>query len=389
MVFVVLEGCSSLTLFARSTLAAARPLFAEEVSTQYDREFGWVAKKSFSAPNFYGPGIGLNTNSRGFRGTMPVADAVPNGKMRIVCSGDSFTLGWGVADQQTWCARLASDRVESVNMGQGGYGVDQAFLWYKRDGLTLDHDVQILAFVTHDFLRMAMDSFIGFGKPRLVVDGDSLRSVGVPVPRSAQRRFTMRFPIAVRQLRMSQLLASLTKRIGGQEGDEAFEAPPPPEARGTRAVFAHLVSQLKRINAAKQSRLVLVYLPSLNDFTNDGALRWRTAARVIADSLDVPYIDLIPALRQLERADANRLYFDSRATLSFAGAVGHLTAAGNAWVAEVVRARLDSLGVLPNDAVAARRTAAGATATAPSLARAQPRRSFPAPRVPPLKGPLL
>ena len=29
-------------------------------------------------------------------------------------------------------------------MGQGGYGIDQAYLWYKRDGTKLDHDVQIL-----------------------------------------------------------------------------------------------------------------------------------------------------------------------------------------------------------------------------------------------------
>lgn len=76
-----------------------------------------MAKKSFSSPNFYGPGVGLNTNSRGFRGMMPVSDAVPNGKLRIVCSGDSFTLGWGVGDDEAWCAQLASDETDVVNMG--------------------------------------------------------------------------------------------------------------------------------------------------------------------------------------------------------------------------------------------------------------------------------
>ena len=43
-------------------------------------------------------------------------------------------------------------RFESVNMRQGGYGLDQAYLWYQRDGTRLAHDVHIFAFIFDDTL---------------------------------------------------------------------------------------------------------------------------------------------------------------------------------------------------------------------------------------------
>ncbi len=377
--FVALEGLSSLALFSRASVVAARPLFPEEVSTEYDSEIGWVAKKSFSSPALYGPGAGLNTNSRGFRGMMPVSDAVPNGKLRLVCSGDSFTLGWGVADSETWCAQLANDQMDVVNMGQGGYGIDQAYLWYRREGLTLDHDIHILAFVTHDFSRMAMDRFLGYAKPRLVVDADSLRLVGVPVPRRDRARFARRFARAAQELRTAQLVAGLTRRLGTNEGGD-----PPPESSGTRDVFARLVGELHRINNAKQSRLVLVYLPAIDDFTNDAALAWRNETRRITDSLGLTFIDLIPELRKREKLAVQSMYFSERDEMRFTGAAGHFNTAGNRWAAELIRARLDSLDAPRANAGVDRSKSLGARAPGPSLARGPRPRSSQAPPVPPL-----
>ena len=51
---------------------------------------------------------------------------MPPGKTRIICSGDSFTLGFGVDNEHTWPQQLAARNanLETVNMGQGGYGAD-------------------------------------------------------------------------------------------------------------------------------------------------------------------------------------------------------------------------------------------------------------------------
>lgn len=339
---VTFEGVSSLLLVGRAAIVATRPVFAEEINTQYDPELGWIAKKSFAGPNLYGPGVGLYTNARGFRGQAPVDDALPDGKRRIVCSGDSFTLGYGVADAETWCARLGSEGVETVNMGQGGYGIDQAYLWYARDARALEHTVHILAFVTHDFARMAMQSFIGYAKPTLAVEHGELVVRGVPAPRRDRARTTRRLGRAIQSLRTATLLTGLTR-------NKQERADPPddrPDTTGTRDVVAQLVANLARVNAVKQSRLVLVYLPGEGDHVNDDARPWREQMRIVADSLGVAFIDLIPELRKRTKRELQSMYFQQIHELTFFGATGHLTAEGNRWAAEAIRGQLDSLGIL-------------------------------------------
>lgn len=339
---VTFEGVSSLLLFGRAAIVATRPVFAEEINTEYDPEIGWIAKKSFVAPNLYGPGVGLHTNARGFRGQSAFDNAVPAGKRRIVCSGDSFTLGYGVADAETWCARLGSADVETVNMGQGGYGIDQAYLLYARDARALDHSVHFLAFVTHDFARMAMQSFLGYAKPTLAVERGALVVRGVPLPRRDRARTARRLERATRSLRTAELLTGLTRTNEARSNvpDER------PDTTGTRAVMAQLVADLARMNAAKQSRLVLVYLPGQEDHLNEQARPWREQMRIIADSLGVTFIDLIPELRKRTKLELQSMYFQQVHELTFLGATGHLTAEGNRWAAEAIRRQLDSLGIL-------------------------------------------
>jgi hypothetical protein len=182
---VLIEGASSLLLFAGRALRV-RPI-AERRHTIYDPELGWVNEANRRIPNMYGPGIYLTTNSQGFRGDRDFGEAVPLGKHRIICSGDSVTFGYGVDDDHTWCQLLTAmdSRLETVNMAQGGYGVDQAYLWYKRDGGRLRHDILILAPIKDDFLRMQFNSFRGYGKPLLVLKDGALQVSNVPVPRRA------------------------------------------------------------------------------------------------------------------------------------------------------------------------------------------------------------
>src|SRR5262245_25280565 len=145
VVFVVLEGLANTALFWYTLLVRPRAPLAEKGHTRYDPDLGWTNIPNVSLKDYYGPGLDLTTNAQGFRGTRPVDVAVPPGMLRIICSGDSMTLGYGVRDDQTWCQRLASldPRIEAVNMGQGGYGVDQAYLWYRRDGAALEHQLHI------------------------------------------------------------------------------------------------------------------------------------------------------------------------------------------------------------------------------------------------------
>lgn len=339
--FIVFEGGSSFLLFAYDLIAASRTgRAAQQLHTTYDAELGWASRKSFAAADVYAPGVGLHTNSRGFRGASDVADSLPAGGRRLVCSGDSFTFGQGVRDPETWCSLLGESGFESVNMGQIGYGIDQAYLWYMRDARNLQHTVQVLAFVTDDFGRMSADRFLGYAKPKLVPRGDSLVVEGVPTPRDVGVGPASRVKRVVQSLRASQLFGRLTP---------SASAPAPRDAQSSRAplreITARLIAALKRANEAKGSRLVLVYLPIERDFVNDASRQWRDNMRVIADSLHVPLVDLVPVLRQVPPDSVPKLYIQQSGAV-FEG-MGHFTVLGNQWVAAHLGGVLDSLGLRP------------------------------------------
>lgn len=339
--FMLFEGGSSLLILANQVMSS-RPI-AEETSTTYDPDIGWVGKKSYTADDLYGPGIALHTNSRGFRGVEEISDERPAGKRRLVCLGDSFTLGYGVADDDTWCAQLASPELQTVNMGQGGYGPDQSFLWYKRDASNMAHDIQILSVITDDFRRMESNRFLTFAKPRLTVQHDSLAVLDVPVPMTSGTSWMDRLGPAVRSLRSAQLVASLTNKPSeGRGRGKGQAAKRRPQVDTVRMVMAHLVAELAQLNADKGSRLVLVYLPVNTDFQNEASAEWRRAMRAIADSLGVPMLDLVAAQRKLDRERMKELYIP-HGNIAFHAAAGHFTVEGNRWAAQLIAAGLDSL----------------------------------------------
>jgi hypothetical protein len=177
---LLVEGLASVVFIARGSpevSAPDAPWLLDDWHTEYDPELGWINKPSFRNDQMYGSGVYLQTNSQRFRNVRDFDRQVPAGKVRAVCTGDSFTLGYGVSNDNTWCELLTKKdpRFESVNMGQGGYGVDQAYLWYRRDGLALDHDALIFAFIAEDVARVARRTFQGYPKPLLALHGERTR----------------------------------------------------------------------------------------------------------------------------------------------------------------------------------------------------------------------
>jgi hypothetical protein len=185
LLFALLEGAASLLLTGVEIIRT--DAVPEHQHAEHDPLLGWVNLPNVHLPDIYGPGVAVRTNSQRFRSDRDFTTAVPAGRTRIICSGDSFTFGYGVDNADTWCERLVAldPRLETVNMGLGGYGVDQAYLWYMRDGTPLDHDLHLFVFLTDDFRRMRSDRFMGYGKPFLDVRDDSLVVANLPVPNTS------------------------------------------------------------------------------------------------------------------------------------------------------------------------------------------------------------
>lgn len=341
LVFCFVEGLASWTRFGAILATQTQRPLAERSHTEYDAELGWVNRPNVTLPDLYGPGASLHTNAQRFRGTRDVAREAPHGRVRVVCSGDSFALGYGVGDDATWCHQLEAmePRLETVNMGQGGYGIDQSYLWFRRDGAPLEHHIHLFTFIVEDFARMGATSFFGYAKPRLRLDGDRLVVENVPVPRGSfvfpwlaqNARF-------VGELRSVELLRALLLRSGAVARPTSGDAAVP-------RLAAQVFADLARLHRDAGRRLVLVYLPMVDELRGDETQELRAFVADVARRLGVPFVDGVAALRALPPDEVAALYIPDGAS-AFPAAAGHFTARGNRWAAGWILAALRQSGAL-------------------------------------------
>lgn len=339
LLLVWIEGAASWLVAATEGWSRARRPLAEDLHVQWDEEIGWVARPGVRLPHLYGRDVGLSTNARGFRGVRETAKPVPPERRRIVCSGDSFTLGYGVADAEAWCARLESllPGVETVNLGQGGYGLDQAWLWFRRQAPELDHQVHLFAFIGEDFLRMEVDRFAGHAKPVLRIGaGGELQLTNVPVPADPSIVPSLVRSIqGLRQLRVVQLYEAFSG------GPLDLESRPSPE-QDTAAIALRVLEDLASTARETGSALVAVWLPMQGDLPAGPGDVVREGLRIELERRGITMLDLLADFRALPAREAKALFLQP-GEIDFPAAEGHYTAEGNAFVAERLAARLRAL----------------------------------------------
>lgn len=334
LILVFIEGLTSYVLFARDATTAA-PL-AERRHTQYDPDLGWSNIPGINIPDMYGPGISLSTNSQGFRNDNDFEVSVPAGSRRLICSGDSFTLGYGVDNDQTWCHRLSAlnHDLETVNMGQGGYGADQAYLWYMRDGLRLEHDVHIFAFITDDFYRMQRDRFLGYSKPVIAVEDNELVIRNTPVPRSSYTFSVLTSRLdSINKLRTVEFFKRISKKF--QSSSDNSGTTIHDRNRETRLVLRKIFEALRNHHLENGSKFVLVYLPTRYELKAVSPEEWVRFVRQAAADLEIPYIDIMSKFRMMDFEEASGMFISAHET-RYPGASGHLNQAGNETVAGII-----------------------------------------------------
>ncbi|MEM7309312.1 MAG: SGNH/GDSL hydrolase family protein [Planctomycetota bacterium] len=293
----------------------------EELHCQYDPDLGWSHRASVHVGDLYGKHRALTTNARGFRATEEYTDEVPEGRYRVICAGDSFTLGYGVDDAATYEAELEAQepRLQAVNMGQGGYGVDQAYLWYKRDGVRLDADLVLFVFIAPDFERMLDARFNGqYSKPLLrAVDGE-LQVDNVPVPNDFDAGGGQRAKLLFERIALGELLRRATRPNRVEQAMQVAGSPLP-----FREPAQLMLADLAQTCTSQGSELVLVQLPLLDPLAGrpEEVSAWISD---VAAELEVPFVDLSPDFRALPPAEAE-LYYQPD---------GHFNALGNRLVAE-------------------------------------------------------
>jgi len=219
--------------------------------------------------------------------------------------------------------------LESFNLGLGGYGVDQAYLRFKRDGYPLEHAVHVFAFITDDFRRMSLRNMGSAGKPTLALHNGALKTENVPVPRPRGRVSRFRLVLGpLQQLRTVQLLQRVKGRLSARVAESAAGD------SATAQVVSAIIADLSAMSRVSQSALVLVYLPTLDDYLGNSADRWRERLRAASGlQQNIWYLDLVRQIRLLP-PDSASFFIPYQSDNAEGRAHGHYTIGGNQWVAD-------------------------------------------------------
>lgn len=108
-------------------------------------------------------GVDFQTNSKGLRDREFSYDRVA-GKRRILMLGDSFTVGWGVALEDTFSKRIErlyaaiGIDTEVINTGVGNYNTIQEVQYFLTEGYKYKPDVVVLNFFVNDAEPLTSDA---------------------------------------------------------------------------------------------------------------------------------------------------------------------------------------------------------------------------------------
>jgi hypothetical protein len=321
VLLALLEGLVSIAQTVREIAMNAGPARRSLRQAIPDTLLGWINKPGFREDGMFGEGGSVMINSRSMREVEEVPDSEP-GKLRLICSGDSFTFGLGVANDETWCAQIERFHpdVRTLNVGTSGYGVDQAYLRYRHDVEHFAHDVHVFAFIPDDIRRVRLARFNGYPKPHFHLDQGRLELRNVPVPRlSWLGEIMIHHQERLNDLRIVGFAKRLVARMAGGRQDGFVSTD-----EEARAISIVLLDSLAA-SAARQNRLAVFVLLEQRVGGNlefDELATWLAAE---ATHRDLTFWDL--------RKEVRTLPVDTVEAL-FSRTWGHYSVRGNAWVAE-------------------------------------------------------
>jgi hypothetical protein len=133
-----------------------------------DPRYGWIADASrLTRLTVNGRPYSYAVGPAGLRARGP-HDEPDLGRPALVVTGESIASGYGLAYDETFAARCGRDLgLEVVDVAEGGYGVDQAYLRVVDLLPRVRHPVALVTvFVVNELGRSLRDD-----RPRLVLDG--------------------------------------------------------------------------------------------------------------------------------------------------------------------------------------------------------------------------
>jgi hypothetical protein len=325
-------------------------------STRFDADLGWSLEPGYIYPEDEGAGM---VNRGGFHAARDYELDAPAGVTRIGAFGDSYTYSGGDYFH-TWTHVLEGSRpnLEVLNFGVGGYGTDQAYLRYRRDGVAYKPDIVLIGLMLENALRNVSvyrpayyhDSFTGF-KPRFLIDDSEALSVApcpvssleslwktvqtgsaLPVLRESDF-WVRRAPLAYEDSPLfwssfARILYAGYENSGRWQGSYYQDTGSEP-FRVTAAILRDFYAEALQDGADRALVLLFPDLKTIEKRMEGEAPYWHTLTDYL-DARDIPYVDLTPHLLAASQGQSADFLFRGN----------HYNNEGNAMIAQVVADRL-------------------------------------------------
>lgn len=158
LVVAILIAVGLAEIAVRATVGPDIPLFPRYVTgAEYD---GWAIRRNVPGARYVHTSPdgrwAFRINSQGFRADRDYPREKPVGRLRVLTLGDSFTVGYEVAQDETFSAvlerylRRRGLEAEVINAGVSGFGNAEQLVFLEHEGLGYDPDVVVLGFFAND-----------------------------------------------------------------------------------------------------------------------------------------------------------------------------------------------------------------------------------------------
>ncbi len=293
-----------------------------------DATLGYVPRPNYaSSDNYWETAVTIDADGVRSNGATDASEGEP-----IVAVGDSFTFGDQVGDAETWPAYLEEELGCPVkNGGVFGYSLGQSVL--RAEALVERYNAELLVFsMISDDVRRCEFSRRYAEKPWFSIEGGALVQHGAAVADGGPSNASSDENWFKNALGYSALLDAVFSHLGDEWKTWWFIRDKLARVHDIDGAVAVSKLLIERIDDFCEARGCAWLLVVQGDELQDFAIPVIDHAR----ARGVRVLDLVAAFDAAKAADpdVDRRYFD-----------GHMTAAGNAWVAGEIATAVRSMPV--------------------------------------------
>jgi len=242
-------------------LCAPRPVEDEKYRfCRFDHELGWAPLENVT---YADKGVLVHQNQFGLRAPDDIQLKNTSGRKRVLVLGDSYVWGFGATQEELFTAwQVYRTDDELINGGISGYGTDQEYLFYLREGQKFEVDEVVLAFaLINDVANNLNSKQYSYLKPYFTLNAGRLILHNDHVRDSIVQRFgrTLRRKSRVYDF-CNDGVHALIKTLQRKHPFEADVVVSEADRKGIELTLA-ILKKLKEAVEARHAKLLVVFIP--------------------------------------------------------------------------------------------------------------------------------